>query len=83
MYTLSTSGIATAELSVIGYPAADVQTATLPVDPDAVGTFRVFVTAPRGHLTGKATDFQFVLTDQASGAVIEHPATFSGPENGR
>jgi cytochrome c oxidase accessory protein FixG len=83
MYTLSTSGIATAEISVIGYPAADAQAATLPVDPDDVGTFRVFVTAPREHLAGKATDFQFVLTDQNTGEVVEHATVFSGPGNGR
>ncbi len=79
MYTLSTSGIAMADVSVVGYPSTDSQAVALPVEPDDVGTFRVFVTAPREQLTGKATDFQFVLTDQDTGEVVEHATVFSGP----
>jgi cytochrome c oxidase accessory protein FixG len=79
MYTLTTSGIPTAELTVVGYPADDANAALLPVEPDDVGTFRVFVTAPREHLSGAATDFRFVLTDRNSGEVVEHDTVFSGP----
>jgi polyferredoxin len=79
MYTLTASGIPTAELTVVGYPADDAKAASLPVEPDDVGTFRVFVTAPRERLSGTATDFRFVLTDRNSGEVVEHDTVFSGP----
>lgn len=82
-YTLSTSGIASADVSVIGHASTDPQAVTLPVAPDDVGTFRVFVTAPREQLSGKATDFHFVLTDQDTGEVVEHEAIFSGPGRDR
>ena len=82
-YTLSTSGITSAEVSVIGYASSDPQAVTLPVAPDDVGTFRMFVTAPREQLSGKATNFTLVLTDQDTGEVVEHEAIFSGPGNGR
>ena len=53
--------------------------ATLPVKPDSVGSFRVFVRAPRASLEGKTTELTFVLTDTATGRTYEHAALFAGP----
>ena len=83
MYTLTASGIPAAEISVVGYPADDPNAVSLPVEPDDVATFRVFVTAPRTELAGKATDFSFILKDREHGDVVEHAAMFSGPGTGQ
>jgi cytochrome c oxidase accessory protein FixG len=78
-YTLTTSGIDGATLSVIGYQTESVPTAELPVKPDDIGSFRVFVTAPRKSVEDKSTDMSFVLTDTKTGAVVEHSTPFFGP----
>ena len=78
-YTLSTEGIEGATLSVIGYEADSVPVVELPVKPDDIGSFRVFVKASRESLAGKSTDMSFVLTDTETGAVVEHSAAFFGP----
>jgi polyferredoxin len=80
-YTLSTEGIAGATLSVIGYEADSVPVVELPVKPDDIGSFRVFVKASRESLAGKSTDMSFVLTDTGTGAVVEHSTAFFGPGN--
>ncbi len=78
-YTLTTSGIDGATLSVIGYQTESVPTAELPVKPDDIGSFRVFVTAPRKSVEDKSTDMSFVLTDTKTGAVVDHSTPFFGP----
>jgi hypothetical protein len=39
----------------------------------------VFVKASPEALNGKATPFNFVLRDNATGAVVEHPTHFAAP----
>jgi polyferredoxin len=78
-YTLSTAGIDGATLSVIGYESDSVPVVELPVKPDDIGSFRVFVKAPRESLAGKSTDMSFILTDTKTGAVVEHSTPFFGP----
>jgi cytochrome c oxidase accessory protein FixG len=78
-YTLTTSGIDGATLSVIGYQTESVPMAELPVKPDDIGSFRVFVTAPRKSVEDKSTDMSFVLTDIKTGAVVDHSTPFFGP----
>ena len=79
-YTLTTSGIDGATLSVIGYQTDGVPVVELPVKPDDIGSFRVFVTAPRESAEGKTTDMSFVLTDTQTGAVVDHATVFAGPD---
>lgn len=78
-YTLSTTGIENATMTVVGYAEEPVESAQLPVKGDSVGTFRVYVTAPPSALDGSSTDLEFVLTNQATGETMEHETLFAGP----
>ena len=78
-FTLDVQGIDGVSLSVVGEDGAK-GAATLDVDPDLVGTFRVYVTAPADKLKGKATPFTFVLKDVDSGMVERSGGTFMAPE---
>ena len=78
-YTLALDGIDGATLAVIGIVKEGATSATLPVKPDTVGTFRVFVKAPRRSLPEKSMDMNFLLTDQKTGKVYPHETVFAGP----
>jgi cytochrome c oxidase accessory protein FixG len=78
-YTLTTEGIKGATITVIGYQEDGATTVKLPVKADDVNPFRVFVKAPRSSLSGESTDLEFRLTDDTTGAVIEHDSPFRGP----
>ena len=77
---LTVSGIAGA---LIDMPVRDVQAATevpLVVEPDALGTFRVFVRAPRSALEGSSTDLAFSVSEGNAGAAASYDTVFRGPE---
>ncbi|TVR98632.1 MAG: cytochrome c oxidase accessory protein CcoG [Rhodospirillales bacterium] len=76
-YTLTTAGVAGAMLTVVGYQPEPAAGAALPAPPDAVATFRVLVTAPRESVPHRTNDLWFVLTDQATGEVVEHRTVFA------
>jgi len=78
-YALSTGGIGSATMTVIGYETKGAATVRLPVKPDDIGSFRVFVKASRSALDGKSTGFDFLLTDTATGETVEHATVFAGP----
>ncbi|MCU0838817.1 MAG: cytochrome c oxidase accessory protein CcoG [Rhodospirillales bacterium] len=78
-YQLATDGLTGAEITVGGYQATPAPYVELPVGPDQIGTFRVFVRAPSEVLTGKATDFKFFLIDMETRELINHAAVFHGP----
>lgn len=78
-YTLSLSGIEGATLSVIGFQPEPSQQATLPVTPDNVGTFRVFVRATPENLDGASTPLLLHLEETGSDKVIDYEAVFAGP----
>jgi len=78
-HQLSATGIDGALMTVIGYETDGARSVTLPVRPDDIGSFRVFVKVPRGSLDDRSTDLTFVLTDVATGAVVEHDTVFAGP----
>jgi len=46
---------------------------------DAVATYRVHVTAPRGALSGESADLRFVLRAGAAGPALRHDSVFIGP----
>ena len=77
-YALSVAGIEGARLDVIGYDS-DGRTAELPVGGDTVGSFRVLVTVPRARLAETATPLIFVVTERATGKVVEDESVFAGP----
>lgn len=80
VYTLTVKGLPNAQLRAVFYSESDQAAIDLPVKQDSVGVYRVYVTAPKSELTGKATDFTFVLTNKATGVVTEQRAMFAGPD---
>jgi len=79
-YTLSASDLDGARLTVIGVAPEPVEHVTLHVAPDTVGSFRVYVRAPKSSLEGKMTQFEFKLEVQETGKEIEYDVMFAGPE---
>jgi cytochrome c oxidase accessory protein FixG len=77
---LELDGLPKAQLGFVG---ADVEgsgaTATLSVQPDAVGTFRVFVTVPASVAPSGAKPITFTVRDEAGGGRASHDAVFVGP----
>ncbi|MFO1082807.1 MAG: cytochrome c oxidase accessory protein CcoG [Reyranellaceae bacterium] len=82
-FTLALDGLPGATL---GYVGAEVEgggaDTRLPVRPDAVGTFRVFVTVPPGSAPSGSRPIEFVVRD-ATGHKASHDAVFVGPETRR
>ncbi len=80
-YGLKVAGIEGAGMTVIGVhegePAGEVE---LKVEPDSVGSFQVFVTAPRDSIEDERMDLEFVLTDRQTGETIVHESWFAGPK---
>jgi cytochrome c oxidase accessory protein FixG len=52
----------------------------LEVEPDAVRSFRVYVSFPKEALDGEATDITFVLMDINGGGRTTYDTVFRGPE---
>ena len=78
-YTLGVEGIEGATLAAVGRAGESAAGVRLAVKADAVGTFRVYVRAPRAALAGRSTDLTFVLTDTATGETTRHETVFAGP----
>jgi len=77
-YLLTVDGLPGAQLTVIGYQDVPAQSATLPVAADTVGSFRIFVRAPRDSLTGESTVLTLIARDE-SGKVVSRDTIFRGP----
>jgi cytochrome c oxidase accessory protein FixG len=77
---LDIDGLPSARLGFVG---ADVEgsgpTATLSIQPDAVGTFRVFVTVPVAAAPPGTKPITFTVRDEAGGERASHEAVFVGP----
>lgn len=78
-YALTTAGIPNAELTVIGVQNDPAPNVELEVRPDDIGSFRVFVTAPRESVPAAANDIEFVLTDTYTGETATNATVFSAP----
>ncbi|KIL98055.1 Type cbb3 cytochrome oxidase biogenesis protein CcoG involved in Cu oxidation [Paramagnetospirillum magnetotacticum MS-1] len=78
-FELSLSGIDGASLDVVG-GAASGGKATLKVDPDAVGTYNIFVTIPADKLQAKRTPLYFILRETAKGGSNRLESLFASPE---
>ena len=79
-FTLSLAGLEGARMDVLGIDEADASAVSLTASPDAVETYRLFVSAPRAILAGEASDLTFMLLDPLTDLVIEHETVFRGPE---
>lgn len=77
-FSLSVEGISDAKLEVIG--EADMVGHGLKLEPGAVESYRVLVTAPAASLPSGGEDIRLVLTDPA-GMRATASTRFSGPEN--
>jgi polyferredoxin len=81
-YALSAEGLPGALLHVAeleNAPAPSEQGMTLAVKGDSIGTFRVYLQAPKSD--EHETHFHFVVRDIASGETARYDATFRGPEH--
>jgi cytochrome c oxidase accessory protein FixG len=78
-YTLGLDGLPGATLSVIGQEAEAAERIQLSARPDAVTSYKVYVTAPRDALTGDTHELEMVLTEQATERSFEHETVFRGP----
>ena len=78
-FELRIDGIEGAQLRVIGFAKDWTDRARLPVDPDAVGSFRVLVRAERAKLDGKSSALTLALKDETTGTMHQYDAAFSGP----
>ncbi|MTJ82679.1 MAG: cytochrome c oxidase accessory protein CcoG [Telmatospirillum sp.] len=80
-FRLALEGVNNAAMTVIGVnEQQEAQTIDLTADPDSVGTYKMFVTAPRSSLKGKKADLSLVLTNLDTGRVIRHQNLFAGPD---
>jgi cytochrome c oxidase accessory protein FixG len=79
-FLLTVEGVPAATLSVIGIDGEGKSAVELPVSPDSVGTFHMFVTAPRQAVTSKAMPLTLSVTDEDTGKVMTHQNLFAGPD---
>lgn len=79
-FALSLSGVEGATMSIIGMDGDDQTEVKLTTPGDDVSTYRLFVTAPKGSLTGKSANLTFSLTNLDTGRVVRHDNIFAGPE---
>ena len=75
-FALALDGLPGARLSSIGTET----TSSLVVHPDAVGTFRVFVTVPASAAPAGSRSIDFAIRDAAGHVRASHGAVFIGPE---
>ncbi len=84
-FKLTLSGLAGAELSIIGSQRAADGSVAVTVPGDSVGTFNAFVRVP--HQAGgeegseESAHFRFEVADTSTGEVASHEAVFSAPEH--
>jgi cytochrome c oxidase accessory protein FixG len=79
-FVLSLDGLPSATMTVPGWQDIPSGAAMLPGRPDEVASYQVFVQMPREALGGDLLEFDFILTDTASGEVERHDSVFRGPK---
>ena len=76
-FTLDMSGLPGASMSVAGQESGG-DSATLTAEPDAVATYKVYITAPQSAVAAERKDLTLMLEDQ-KGARVTHETVFRGP----
>ncbi len=79
-FLLTVDGIAAGEMQLAGHDSA-AGPVKLTVKPDTVGTFRVFLRAPRASLKTESLPITFALKETATGETARHSSVFVGPEH--
>lgn len=80
-YLLATDGLPGAEISVLGRHLEPGPYVELSVEPDDIGTFKLFVKAPESSLTGRRTPVGFYLIDLGTRESVSYQAVFNGPDD--
>ena len=80
VYDLTLDGLPGATLTVLGQEQEGADVARLSARPDAVTTYRVYVTAPRSSVTEESQPLAMVLSDQHDDITARHSTVFRGPE---
>lgn len=78
-YELTINGVKDATMTMIGQAEKDQKKLILKVQGDRVGSFKIFMKAPRSTLDGKSTDVDFMLKDVETGDVVSQSSVFRGP----
>jgi cytochrome c oxidase accessory protein FixG len=76
--SVSVTGLASVDVRAVG--GDDRMPPVLTVGPDAVGSFRILVTAPAGVVASASEPIRFEITDVSDGGRFTHDTTFVGPE---
>jgi cytochrome c oxidase accessory protein FixG len=78
-FVLSLQGLPSAGITVPGWLDIPGGAVMLPSNADEVASYQVFVQMPRNAVTSDLLEFEFVLTDTASGETQQHDSVFRGP----
>ncbi|HXP96825.1 MAG TPA: cytochrome c oxidase accessory protein CcoG [Telmatospirillum sp.] len=79
-FRLTLEGVPDATMTIIGASGEGLSSVDLTTAPDEVGTFRLFITAPKTSLKSNKSDLTLVLTDLDSGRIVRHRNLFAGPD---
>ncbi len=69
-YRLTLEGLSEATMTIIGKDLPEAKSVDLLAAPDDVGTYKLFITAPRAAVKGKKVDLTLVLTNLDNGRII-------------
>lgn len=78
-YRVDVEGVEGATMTVVGYQDEPVTQTDLIVKADSVGTFRVYVTAPRAAIDDPAMDLEFKIENLTTGETAQRDTLFAGP----
>ncbi len=79
-YELTLAGLDDATLAVLGQEGQASEKIVLTAKPDAVTTYRIYVTVPAAALESDSATLSLVLEDPASGAGGTYDTVFRGPK---
>lgn len=79
-YELTVEGLNGITMTMIGDDGKDLDSLDLAVKADRVGSFRIFLKAPRASVTDQSMDIDFVLKDKETGDIHSHATVFRGPK---
>ena len=79
-FTLAASRVPEARLTVLGRESQNTGDLRLTVAPNAVGTYRIFVTVPPGQITDESMPMDITVTALDDGESMSHDTVFRGPQ---
>ena len=79
-FILSVKGIKGAKMTIAGKDSAPAGFLEVKVDPDKLGSFKIYVTADSKNLPSAHNPLKFTIEDTQSDEESEYKAVFEGPE---